>query len=185
MLSFSKSFTPAAKSHMEAQLSMFTDLSKNIFNSAQKINELNIQVAQTVLEESVNNAHELLAAQDPAEFLSIAASQAQPTAEKVRAYQQHLTDIAAGAQVDMAKTAENHVPETTRTAAALANEVAQRAAEETDKVAQRQKAAIEKLSNPINMSDESRSAAARSGEDSRAAAAKAAQQQEASRKGAH
>jgi phasin family protein len=186
MLSFSKSFTPAAKSHMEAQLSMFTDLSKSIFNSAQKINELNIQVAQTVMEETVNNAHELIAAEDPADFLSIAASQAQPTAEKVRAYQQHLTDIAAGAQVDMAKTAENHVPETTRTAAALANEVAQRAAEETDKVTQRQKAAIDKLSNPINMSqDENRSAAARSGEDSRTAAARAAQQQEASRKGAH
>jgi phasin family protein len=164
MLPFSQasSFTPAAKSHMQAQLSMFTDLSKNIFNSAQRINDLNIQVAQTVMEESVKSAHELLAAQDPAEFLSIAAAQAQPNAEKVRAYQQHLTDIAAGTQVDLAKTAETHVPETTRTAAALADEVARKAAEETEKVSQRQREAIDKLSNPINVSQgESRYAAGR------------------------
>jgi phasin family protein len=177
MLPFSQSFTPAAKSHLQAQLSLFTDMSKNIFNSAQRINELNIQVAQTMLEESVNSAHQLLAAQDPTEFLSIAASQAQPTAEKVRAYQQQLTDIAAGTQVELAKTAETHVPETTRTAAALADEVAQKAAEETEKVTQRQKAAMEKLSNPINIPQEEGKAAGRAGQEE--------EKQGASRKSAH
>lgn len=151
MLSLSKSTsTPAAKSHMQAQLSLFTDISKKLFNSAQKINELNIQVAQTIMEDSVKSSHELLAAEDPAEFISIAASQAQPSAEKVRAYQQHLTNIAAGTQVELAKAAEEHIPETTRTAAALAEDVARRASEETEKATQRQKAAIEKLTNPIN-----------------------------------
>jgi hypothetical protein len=81
--------------------------------------------------------------------MSIATAQAQPTAEKVRAYQQHLTSIAAGTQVELAKTAESHVPQTSRTAAAVADEVTQRAAEETEKSRQRQKAAMEKLTNPI------------------------------------
>jgi phasin family protein len=147
MMNFSQPFTPAAKSHMEAQLSLFTDLSKKLFTSAQKVNELNIQVAQTLLEESVNSAHQLMAAEDPSEFLSIAAAQAQPAAEKVRAYQQHLTSIAAGTQVDMAKAAETHIPETTRTAAALAEEVARKASEETEKVTQRQKETMERLAN--------------------------------------
>jgi phasin family protein len=147
MMNFSQQFTPAAKSHLEAQLSLFTDMSKKLFSSAQRINELNIQVAQTMMEESVNSAHQLMAAEDPAEFLSIAASQAQPNAEKVRAYQQHLTTIAANAQVDMAKSAETHIPETTRTAAALADEVARRASEETEKVTQRQRETMERLAN--------------------------------------
>lgn len=147
MMNFSQQFTPAAKSHLEAQLSLFTDMSKKLFNSAQKINELNIQVAQTMMEESVNSAHQLMAAEDPAEFLSIAASQAQPNAEKIRAYQQHLTTIAASAQVDLAKSAETHIPETTRTAAALADEVARKASEETEKVTQRQRETMERLAN--------------------------------------
>lgn len=144
------SSTPAAKSHMQAQLSLFNDISKRLFSSAQKINELNIQVAQTIMEESVKSSHELLAAEDATDFISIAASQAQPGAEKVRAYQQHLTNIAAGTQVELAKAAEEHIPETTRTAAALAEEVARKSNEETEKVTQRQKAVMEKLTNPIN-----------------------------------
>lgn len=140
---------------MQAQLSLFNDISKKLFNSAQKINELNIQVAQTIMEESVKSSHELLAAEDATDFISIAASQAQPGAEKVRAYQQHLTNIAAGTQVELAKAAEEHIPETTRTAAALAEEVARKANEETEKVTQRQKAAMEKLTNPINAREDS------------------------------
>ena len=152
MFSFSKPNTPAAKSHMDAQLSLCTEMAKNIFNSIQKINELNMQVAQTMMEESVNSSKQLLTAEKPTEFLSIMAAQAQPAAEKVRAYQQHLTNIVAGAQVDLAKTAEQHVPETSRTAAAFAEEVAKNVSEETEKATQRQQAAIEKITSPINKS---------------------------------
>lgn len=150
MQTFSQSMTPAVRAHMEAQFSLFTDMSKNLFNTVQKINELNIQTAQTVMEESITSAHQVLVAKDPIEAMSIATAQAQPTAEKVRAYQQHLTSIAAGTQVDLAKTAESHVPQTSRTAAAIADELAQKAAEETEKSRQRQKAAMDKLTNPIN-----------------------------------
>jgi phasin family protein len=147
---FSQPITPAVKAHMEAQFSLLNDMSQKLFNTAQKINELNIQVAQTMMEESLTSAHEVLAAKDPIEALSITAAQAQPTAEKVRAYQQHLSSIAAGTQVDLAKTAESHLSETTRTAAAVAEEVAHTASEETAKATQRQKTAMDKLTNPIN-----------------------------------
>jgi phasin family protein len=134
---------------MKAQFSLFADMSKKLFDTAQKINELNFQVAQTVIEEAITGTRQLLEANDPYEALSISASQAQPAAEKVRAYQQHLANIAAGTQVDLVKTAESHMPETTRTATDVVNEVAKKASEETEKVTQRQKAAMEKLSNPI------------------------------------
>jgi phasin family protein len=163
MLSFSQPITPAVKAHIEAQYSLFSDMSQKMFETAQKINELNIQVAKTVMEESLTNAQQVMVAKDPYEAISIAASQAQPAAEKVRAYQQHLTNIAARTQVDLAKTAESHVPNTSRTAAAVADEVARKATEETEKATLRQKAAMEKLTNPLDKPTDTKSQTVRSG----------------------
>jgi hypothetical protein len=67
----------------------------------------------------------------------------------VRAYQQHIIDIAANTQVDLISAAESHIPEASRTAQDVAKEVARRAAEETEQVTQRQKSAMEKLTTPI------------------------------------
>lgn len=158
---FSQPVTPAVKAHMEAQFSLLTDMSQRLFDTAQKINELNIQVAQTVMEETINGAQQMMVARDPYEAISIASSQAQPAAEKVRAYQQHLSSIAAGTQVELAKTAESHLSETTRTATAVADEVARRASEETQKTTERQRAAMEKLTRPINKPGDGPSQAAR------------------------
>ena len=150
MLAFSRQeVPPALKSHLDAQFSFIADLSKKMFDGIQRVNQLNVQVAQTVMEEAINT-HQLIESNTPTEYLSIAASQIQPVAEKFRAYQQHLSNISAGVQVELSRTAEQHVPEATRTAAAVAEEVVRRGAEETDKVTQRQKAAFEKLSRPIN-----------------------------------
>ncbi len=151
MLAFSRQeVPPALKSHLDAQFSFIADLSKKMFDGIQRVNQLNVQVAQTVMEEAINSTHQLIESNTPTEYLSIAASQIQPVAEKFRAYQQHLSNISAGVQVELSRTAEQHVPEATRTAAAVAEEVVRRGAEETDKVTQRQKAAFEKLSRPIN-----------------------------------
>lgn len=149
MFPYSQPTSPAARAHIEAQSSFFTDLSRKFFDSAQKINELNIQVAKTMMEETLNSTQQVLVAKDPLEAISIATSQVQPNAEKMRAYQQHLNNIAAGAQVDLARSAESHVPQTSRTAAALADEVARTASEQTEQATQRQRAVMEKLTNPI------------------------------------
>ena len=153
MLAFSKQeVPPALKSHLNAQFSFASELTKKLFDGIQRIGQLNVQVAQTVMDEAINSTHQLIESNTPTEYLSIAAAQVQPVAEKVRAYQQHLSNISAGVQAELSKTAEQHVPETSRTAAAVAEEVARRGAEETEKVTQRQKAAFEKLTKPINES---------------------------------
>ena len=149
MFNFSQADSPAARAHLDSQFSMLADLSKQVFNAMQRINELNIQVTQTIMEETLANTKQVLAANGPTEALSVIAGQAQPNAEKLRAYQQRLTDIAAGTQLNLAKTAEVHVPQTARTAQDLAGEVARRASEDTEKVTQRQKAAMEKLTTPL------------------------------------
>jgi phasin family protein len=172
-----QNITPALKAHMAAQSSFFTDMTQKMFQAAQRVNELNIQLARAMVEETVTSAQQVMVADDTYEAMAIAAAQVTPTADKVRAYQQHLNSIAVGAQVDLSKTAEQHVTETTRTASALAEDVARRASEETEKATQRQKAAMEKLTNPIQFEDRSdgsdQQQRGRSGSESMSAAAQA------------
>ncbi|SNS65102.1 phasin family protein [Noviherbaspirillum humi] len=150
MNNFFQSFSsPAVNAQIEAQFAFYADVSKKMFESMQKLNELNIQVGQTLMEETLSSTRQVMQAEDRIEALSIAAGQAQPTAEKVRAYNQHVQAILAEAQVGIAKTAETHTPNATRTAEAVVREVAQKASDQTAKVTQRQKEALDKLTTPI------------------------------------
>lgn len=147
MLRFNQSITPAVQDFMNAQYALLTDMSERTFQSVQKINELNIQVAQSVMEDSLKGVQQVMAAQDPYEAVSIAAAQAQPAAEKLRDYQQGLTNIAANTQVELTKAAEAHVPNASRTAAAVADEVARTAKDQTEQAVARQKSAMEKTAS--------------------------------------
>lgn len=144
MLRFSQPITPAIQDYMNAQYALLSDMSQRAFQSVQRINELNIQIAQSVMEDSLKSVQQVMVAQDPYEAASIAAAQAQPAAEKLRDYQQELTNIAANTQVELAKAAESHVPHASRTAAAVADEVARNAKTQTDQAVARQKAAMDK-----------------------------------------
>jgi phasin family protein len=144
MLRFPQPITPAVQDYMNAQYALFSDMSERTFQSAQKINELNIQVAQSMMEDSLRSVQQVMAAQDPYEAASIAAAQAQPAAEKFRGYQQELTNIAANAQVELVRSAESHFPNASRTAAAVADEVARNAKDQTEKTVARQKSTMDK-----------------------------------------
>ena len=149
MYPFSQIVTPAAKTHMEAQLSFFNDMSKSLFRTVQQYSDLNIQLAQTLLEESTTAGQHVITSHRPTEAIAAAAAHAQPTAEKLRAYQQHLSRIAADTQVDLSKVAEEHVQETSRTAKALADEVARVTSEETEKTLRNQQDAVERFTDPF------------------------------------
>ncbi len=149
MYPYSQSVTPAAKTHMEAQLSFFNDMSKSLFRTLQQYSDLNIQLAQTMLEESTKAGQQVITSHRPTEAFAAVAAHAQPAAEKVRAYQQHLSRIAADTQVDLSKVAEEHVQETSRTAKALADEVARVTSEETEKTMRSHQDALEKFSDPF------------------------------------
>lgn len=150
MYPFSQIVTPAAKNHMEAQLSFFNDMSKSLFRTVQQYSDLNIQLAQTLLEETTQAGQQVITAHRPTEVLAAAAAHAQPTAEKLRAYQQHLSRIAADTHVDLSKVAEEHVQETSRTAKALADEVARVTSEETEKNLRTHQDAVERFTDPFS-----------------------------------
>lgn len=149
MYPFFQIVTPAAKTHLEAQLSFFNDLSKSLFRTVQQYSDLNIQLAQTLLEETTQAGQQVITTHRPTEALAAAAAHAQPTAEKLRAYQQHLSRIAADTHVDLSKVAEEHVQETSRTARALADEVARVTSEEAEKTLRSHQDAVEKFTDPF------------------------------------
>lgn len=149
MYPFSQSVTPAVRSHLDAQVSFFNDVSKSLSRSFQNLVDLNIQLTQTLLEESSIASHQLLTTERPTDAISVAASRAQPATEKLRAYQQHISRVAADAQVELARVTEEHVQETSRTARTLADEVARVASEETERSIRTSQETIRNFRDPF------------------------------------
>ena len=143
--SMSPSFSPALKSHLEAQCNFATELSRKMFDTVQQLSELHLRLAQDLLQEWSSASQQLLCARDTGEFMSLAAAQVQPGGDKLRQYQQQLGNLVANANVEMNRTAENHLPEAGRTAVAFADELVRKTAEETEKATQRQREMIEKM----------------------------------------
>lgn len=133
------------KSHMEVQLSFINDLSRKMFDTAQRISQLNLNLAQDLVQEANTTNSHLVGARDVAEFASVATTQLHPAAEKLRNYQQQLTNVVANGNVELTRTAEQHLPEASRTAAAVADELVRKASEETEKATQRQRDAIDRM----------------------------------------
>lgn len=155
MITFPQPNTQTVQSQFEAQLSLFTDMSYKLFGTVKKFNELSFQVAQSLLDECVGNFRQMMVAKDPMEILSIMASQAQPAAEKLRAYQQQLQNIGVDAQAEMVKSVEAQMSEVNRTAVVIVDQVTKQAIEETGKVAQRQKTMLDNTSQQISQGAES------------------------------
>ncbi len=149
MYPFSHSVTPAIRSHLEAQVSFFNDMSKSMSRSFQDMCELNLQLGQTLLEEGNIATHQLLTTDTPTDLIAIAAGRAQPAAEKLRAYQQHISRVVADSQIALSRVTEEHSPVTSRTARNLADQVAKVASEETEKQHQKQQDMMNNFRDPF------------------------------------
>jgi phasin family protein len=150
MYPFSQSVTPAVRTHLDAQTAFMNDMSKSLFQSFQQMCNLNIQLVQTMLEETALASQQILTADRQTEVLSAAASRAQPTTEKLRAYQQHISRLAADAQVELARVTEEHVQNTTRTARQLADEVARTASEDTQRGLRQGQDTLQRFVDPFS-----------------------------------
>ncbi|WP_267875407.1 TIGR01841 family phasin [Massilia sp. ZL223] len=133
MYPFPQSVNPALRSHIDAQSAFYNELSQTISDSLQQVFQMNMQLGQTLFEESASTVRRMLATGSPTDALSAAASRAQPAADKLRSYQQQLSQLAASTQVDLTRVTEQHVQETSRTAHALADEVTRVSGEDIDK----------------------------------------------------
>lgn len=149
MVFFPQSVAPAVRTHMDAQTAFLNDMSKSMFHSFQQMCDLNIQLVQTLVEEGTLASQQVLSTGRQTELFSAASARAQPTTEKLRAYQQHISRLAADAQVELARVTEQHVQNTSRTARALVDEVARTTAEETERNIRNQQEAMRNVADPF------------------------------------
>jgi phasin family protein len=149
MYPFPQSVNPALRSHIDAQIAFFNELSQAMSHSFQQVCQLNMQLTQTLFEQAADAGQRLLASGRPIEAISDAASRAQPVTETLRAYHQHLSRLASATQVDLTQVTERHVQETSRTARALADDVTRAAVEETNKSMRQQEETAKNLRAPF------------------------------------
>jgi phasin family protein len=149
MFPFPQSVNPAVQSHLNSQVAFFNDLSKSLTGSFQNIYQANLKLGQTMLEETMLAGQRMLTPGDATDVLGAVTSRAQPASDKLRAYQQHLTRLAADVQVDLARVTQQHVEETSRTAHVLADEVTRAATEATDRNVRQQQEALKSFRDPF------------------------------------
>lgn len=147
---------PAMRSHLDSQFAYFNDLNQALSRSFQAVCEANLKLGQTMVEETMNAGQRVLSSERGADVLGAAAAHFQPVSDKLRAYQQHLSRLAAGVQVELARVNEQHGPETARTAHALADEVTRAAAEESARSMQQQDEVLKRFRDPFQPADAQR-----------------------------
>jgi phasin family protein len=127
MFSIPEQFSNATKANFEAQFAIFSSLTNKAFEGVEKFVDLNLTAAKASLEETSATTKQLLSAKDPQEFFSLAAAQAQPSAEKTLAYGRHLATIASSTGAEFSKAAETQIAETNRKVISLVEEVSKNA----------------------------------------------------------
>jgi phasin family protein len=153
MYPFPPSATPAVRTHVDAQTAFINDMSKSLFRSFQQMCELNIQLAQTMLEETTLASQQVMSVDRQSDLLGAASARAQPATEKLRSYHQHIARLASEAQVELARVTEQHVQNTTRTARAVVDEVARTSAEEAERTMRNQQEALRTMADPFARRD--------------------------------
>jgi phasin family protein len=179
MFPFSQSITPAAKNHVQAQVSFFNDLSRSLFQMAQQVNETHLQLDQTWLEDVATTSQAVITAGKPTEVFTVTAARAQPAADRIRAYQQQLSKIAAEGQTKLIRVAGEHADETAKAAREFTDEVTRVTSEETERTLRQQHDTMRQLANPLDSMVDSAARQARAalgnGHDLAREAAQAAQ----------
>jgi phasin family protein len=127
MFAIPEQFSAASKANFEAQLALLSALTAKSFESVEKVMGLNLDIARASLEESSAAAKQLLTARDPQEWMSLAAAQAQPNADKALAYGRNLANIASGVQAEFSKAAEAQIAENSRKLLELVEEASKNA----------------------------------------------------------
>ncbi len=82
----------------KANLETLAQLSRKAFDGIEKLMELNLQVAKTLMQENVEHLQDSSKAKDIKEYMSMQANFVQPMTEKAIAYSKHFYSIANDTQ---------------------------------------------------------------------------------------
>lgn len=126
MSSIQEQLAAATKAHFDAQLGLINELSRKTIEGAEKVIELNVNVAKASLSGVSESAKMAGTASGQQELLSATATM-QPNAEKALDYSRRLAEIAANLQAEFAAAAEAQVAESTQRLTELIDEASRNA----------------------------------------------------------
>ncbi|MBL8528126.1 MAG: phasin family protein [Burkholderiales bacterium] len=112
MPAFPEKFADVNKAAVDAALGYSTI----VLDSAEKLLDLNMKVARSLLADNAKSARALVEAKDAQEFASLQQSLTQPAVEKAIAYSRALYELSAETQSEMQKFVEAHVAEAKKSA---------------------------------------------------------------------
>lgn len=118
---------PALRADLESQVDFMNQFTQKAIDTLREVTDMNLKLARQMIEGSLHASHEMLNSSDPVQLSQAAIKQVQPATERLRAYQQHLLTVMAGAQAALAHAAETRIPEATRSASAIADEIVRHA----------------------------------------------------------
>ena len=95
-------FLTAQKSYAQAAFTF----GATAFSGAEKLAELNLQVAKTSLTEAAETTSALLSVKDAQELIALQTGLLQPSGEKLAAYGRHVADIGLNTSAELGKLVE-------------------------------------------------------------------------------
>lgn len=93
----------------KAQVETLFGLTQKAFEGVEKLVELNMQVAKTVMSDAMDNAKAAMSVKDAQELMALQQTLLQPVAEKAAAYGRHVYEIATATNAEVVKVAEGQM----------------------------------------------------------------------------
>jgi hypothetical protein len=121
MNSFVETLSPAARNHAEARIDYYADLNQAVLRSLRQLTEVNVQFSRDWLSESTAALQRAVQTTPSASGAPAAPQQAGALLQKLQSYHQQLAQVATDFQAEINNVAQQHVPQTTRTATELAD----------------------------------------------------------------
>lgn len=141
--------TQALQSHLDAQVTLLTSMANRMVEAMHRLAELNVKYAQQWTQDWLDASRHLLSTSDLVELGSAAVASSMPASEHMRDYHQQLLNTLAGAQVELTRAAEQHMPEAGRAVTAIADDVVRRSTEATQRIAAEQRNVMERMGAAI------------------------------------
>jgi len=131
-------FAASNKANIESALTV----ANSAFASVERLAALNLNVARSLLEESIANTKALLGAKDVQELMNLQTSFAQPLVEKAVAYNRSVYEIATQSQEEVSKLVEGQIAELNKSLATALDKAAKSAPAGSDVAVAAVKSAI-------------------------------------------
>lgn len=99
----------------QANLAAAINIANIALGGAERLAQLNLQVARTVLEESAKSAQALASATSIQELMALQSTLAEPNVEKAVHYSRHIYQVASDTQAALSKVVEERVSDINNT----------------------------------------------------------------------